>query len=207
MAKAYNNFNDLITFTRASSGTALRPISYGDELVTNGTFDDGTTGWTGVVASLANVSDQLQITNLSAGGRATQTISTIAGNVYFITVDLVSATANSFAGLYAAGTTTLVASIMSGTTTGGTYTLVFAETVSRNLDITFRSNDASAVHVWDNISVREVLFDQPDGTLTLFNHPTNIPRIEYDAAGNRLGLLVEESRTNLVTYLCMGRSA
>jgi len=29
---------------------------------------------------------------------------------------------------------------------------------------------------------------------------TNIPRIEYDAEGNRLGLLVEESRTNLLTY-------
>jgi hypothetical protein len=29
---------------------------------------------------------------------------------------------------------------------------------------------------------------------------TNIPRIEYDSDGNRLGLLVEEARTNLVTY-------
>lgn len=29
---------------------------------------------------------------------------------------------------------------------------------------------------------------------------TNIPRIEYDADGNRLGLLVEEQRTNLRTY-------
>ena len=29
---------------------------------------------------------------------------------------------------------------------------------------------------------------------------TNVPRIEYDADGNRLGLLVEESRTNLVDY-------
>ena len=29
---------------------------------------------------------------------------------------------------------------------------------------------------------------------------TNIPRIEYDAAGNVKGLLIEEARTNLVTY-------
>ena len=29
---------------------------------------------------------------------------------------------------------------------------------------------------------------------------TNTPRIEYDADGNRLGLLIEEQRTNLVTY-------
>ena len=29
---------------------------------------------------------------------------------------------------------------------------------------------------------------------------TNVPRIEYDADGNRLGLLIEEQRTNLLTY-------
>jgi hypothetical protein len=53
---------------------------------------------------------------------------------------------------------------------------------------------------WDNVSVKEVLFDDASGDLTLFNHPADIPRIEYDADGNVLGLLVEESRTNLVTY-------
>ena len=51
----------------------------------------------------------------------------------------------------------------------------------------------------DNISVKEVLYDQPDGTLQLFNHPINKPRIEYDAEGNCLGLLVEEGRTNVLT--------
>ena len=38
--KVNSNYEDLITFTRASGGHALRPVSYGDELVTNGTFDD-----------------------------------------------------------------------------------------------------------------------------------------------------------------------
>ena len=37
-----------------------------------------------------------------------------------------------------------------------------------------------------------------DGVLKLAS--SDIPRIEYDADGNVLGLLVEESRTNLVTY-------
>ena len=49
-----------------------------------------------------------------------------------------------------------------------------------------------------NISVREVFYDQAGAPLTLFNHPANTPRIEYNAAGERLGLLVEEARTNLV---------
>ena len=50
------------------------------------------------------------------------------------------------------------------------------------------------------ISVKEVTFDESDGTLTLFEHPDNIPRVEYDADSNRLGLLVEESRTNVIEY-------
>ena len=37
---------DLITFTRSTTGTALAKISYGEELVTNGDFlVIGTTGW------------------------------------------------------------------------------------------------------------------------------------------------------------------
>jgi hypothetical protein len=52
----------------------------------------------------------------------------------------------------------------------------------------------------DNVIIEEILYDQPDGTLQLFNHPTNQPRVEYDYQGNRLGLLVEEARTNLIPY-------
>jgi hypothetical protein len=52
----------------------------------------------------------------------------------------------------------------------------------------------------DNISVKEVIFDRATDPLVLFNHPTNTPRIEYDANGNRKGLLIEEARTNLLTY-------
>src|SRR6056300_1306040 len=37
---------DLIDFTRASSGTALRKISYGSELVVNGGFESDATGTT-----------------------------------------------------------------------------------------------------------------------------------------------------------------
>ena len=51
----------------------------------------------------------------------------------------------------------------------------------------------------DNVSVKEVTFDESDGTLTLFEHPNNVPRVEWDADRNRLGLLVEEARTNLFT--------
>ena len=46
MAKVYDTATDLITFARSSSGTALRRVGYGDELVTNSDFDTDLTGWT-----------------------------------------------------------------------------------------------------------------------------------------------------------------
>jgi hypothetical protein len=91
------------------------------------------------------------------------------------------------------------ASYSTGTNIDSTGTLVFnivGESGGTRLNIL--GNNGSAVTL-DNISVKEVLFDQPDGTLTLFEHPDDVPRVEYDADGNRLGLLVEESRTNLFT--------
>ena len=48
--KVNSNYEDLISFVRASGGgraTALRPVSYGTELVTNGTFYGNADGWTG----------------------------------------------------------------------------------------------------------------------------------------------------------------
>ena len=37
--KVNSNYEDLITYTRASKGHALRPVSYGDQEVTNGTYN------------------------------------------------------------------------------------------------------------------------------------------------------------------------
>ena len=52
----------------------------------------------------------------------------------------------------------------------------------------------------DNISVKEVIFDRATDDLVLFNHPDDTPRIEYGPDGSLKGLLIEEQRTNLVTY-------
>ena len=188
MARAYDNYSSLIDFTRASSGTALRPISYGDELVTNGTFDTDSgwvkqTGWTinGGVASF----------NGGGGSSLLQAIGMVTGIVYEITFDITSISSGGIRILCGFDNASQTFNSV------GTHTAIL--TRGSNNFIYFQSVAATVASI-DNVSVREVLFDQPNGTLTLFNHPTNIPRIEYDADGNRLGLLVEESRTNLVTY-------
>ena len=52
----------------------------------------------------------------------------------------------------------------------------------------------------DNISVKELTGGQVSGTPLLRTAAINEPRLEYDASGNALGLLIEEARTNVLAY-------
>ena len=52
----------------------------------------------------------------------------------------------------------------------------------------------------DNVSVKEVIGGQVSGTPLLRTAAINEPRLEYDASGNPLGLLIEEARTNVLAY-------
>ena len=194
MTKQFSNYSDLITFTRASKGHALRPVSYGDEIINNGDFELGdngdwgvSTNWTisGGVATLVGGDGVYGNSGLY------QVIDLDVGKIYKVSLD-VSGLTGTFRVYHASYST--------GTNIDSTGTLVFnivGESGGTRLNIL--GNNGSAVTL-DNISVKEVTFDQPDGTLTLFEHPENVPRVEYDADGNRLGLLVEEARTNLITY-------
>ena len=202
--KTHNNYEDLITFTRASAGHALRPVSYGAELVTNGTFDTDVSGWSSAINSTATAtSGELVVTGVSASGRQVASISTTVGQVYRLTGEARVSTGSGTALLAVSDTTGGLAERGFVTTTETTATnlqLVFVATQSTHYVTAGNGSSGTGDKIFDNISVKEVLFDQPDGTLTLFEHPNNVPRVEYDADGNRLGLLVEEARTNLVNY-------
>ena len=182
---------DLITFTRSTTGTALAKISSGEELVTNGDFSNGTTGWNFQTETPESGRARLNNTSLGNITYYNQTAVGEVGKVYVLTYDVLATNGATLA-LQQATNLSL------DTTTTGSKRLTFnwsrvggALTIKRltpNTDVTV-----------NNISVKEVLYDRPDGTLQLLNHPINKPRIEYDAEGNCLGLLVEEARTNLVT--------
>ena len=203
MTKTTGNFTDFVSFSRASGGTALRRISYGSELVTNGTFDTDTTGWTAYKgAGLSVVSGKLRVTNgVSGRGGAGQAIPTVVGKVYTLTLD----------GIPSPNSTQVFAYV--GSALGGSSIAYLVNTNGTGLRLNFVAQGSETwitvlpadtttgdYNDFDNISVKEVLFDRADGTLQLFNHPTNVPRVEYDASGNRKGLLIEEARTNLVPY-------
>ena len=202
--KVNSNYEDLLTFTRASKGHALRPVSYGDELVENGTFDSDTSDWVSIRSSvLSSESERLRITNNgTSNGGAVTSFSTSAGNIYEVYVTGYHGTAGG--AKFRLGTTSAGTDITTDITQadGETTRFIFVAPASVAY-ITLYASSGTTTGVYseyDNVSVKEVLFDQPDGTLTLFEHPENVSRVEYDADGVRLGLLVEEQRTNLLTY-------
>ena len=183
--KNYDDALDLITFSRASGGTSLRRVGYGAELVTNGTFDTDSdwnkgSGWT-ISGGTANAS------NATSSNLTSVSTPLIVGRVYrfeFTILNYVSGGVN----IGNFGADGIVRSA------NGTFVqyIVAAETTVR---LRAQSSFTGSI---DNISVKEVIFDRATDDLVLFNHPDNIPRIDYAADGTVKGLLIEEARTNLL---------
>ena len=178
---------DLITFTRSTTGTALAKISYGEELVTNGDFSSDSNwnknpNWT--ISNGAAISDGSTSQNINQG-----TVTSVVNKPYLLSVTLSSLSQGSV-------TVTFGGAASLNASSTGTHSLLVIPASSDRIRI--YASDYAIASI-DNVSIKEVLYDQPDGTLQLFNHPINKPRIEYDAEGNCLGLLVEEGRTNLIT--------
>ena len=205
--KQFDSATDLITFTRASGGTALRKVSYGNELVTNGDFSSGTTGWvdgTTYSGALDASSGKLLITTDSSSGygSAIQGVPLVVGKAYRLTGSrrAVSGGNPAIGVSNSAGTVQVVLLSGSASTVTNDFSVTFVASSTLSLCLFNQSPTNGNSSEFDNISVKEALYDQPDGTLQLFNSPANVPRIEYNADGTVKGLLIEEARTNLVTY-------
>jgi len=207
MAKVYDTATDIITFARSSSGTALRRVGYGDELVV-----DGSGNWIGDFDVAADVSEW----TVGLGGSASHTgtameltvgASTLckiekpytfsSNKLYRLTFEITSSSAGvSRVYNYSADE---LHNFGPGNTTG-TFEHVFAGGSStRGFDIRIEGTQGSTASI-DNISIKEVIFDRATDPLVLFNHPDDTPRIEYGSDGSLKGLLIEELRTNLLTY-------
>ena len=195
--KQFSNYESLLTFTRASKGHALRPVSYGTELVTNGDFatdSDWTkeASWT-ISGGTATYDGAVHVETLF------QNISLTTGKIIKIsyTVKNVEAGKTAYFNVVGSPNASPLYKQYTNHTEGDYEIIATVEAGAVGLGFFALNSGTGGAFDLDNVSVKEVLFDQPDGTLTLFEHPDNIPRVEYDADGNRLGLLVEEARTNL----------
>ena len=192
---------DLITFTRSTTGTYLDSVTYGNELVTNGTFDtdsdwDKGSNWTlgdGVATSLG-------INAASAERVLSQASILTVGKTYTLSVAIDGSNVSSaFVNFNLAAPSTLIHSVTSASS--GIYVITFVATSTTLSLTTSAAAGYSGNFSIDNVSVKELTGGQgTQGTPLLRTSAINKPRIEYDASGNCLGLLVEEARTNIRTY-------
>ena len=129
----------------------------GSELVTNGTFDTDTSGWSSITSTLSVVSNALQIEQTSGTGWAYQGITTVVGKTYTLSLDVKQGTTPNYrvyvgttagdSSLYYSGTLSAGASFA---TLSATFTATSTTTV-----IQFGPWAASTDTIlFDNISVR-----------------------------------------------------
>lgn len=182
-----STFSELIDFTRSSTGTYLDSVVYGDELVTNGTFDSDSdwakgTGWAisgGTASKTAGTGSSIVSTTLNG----------TIGKSYLLTFDLTLS-----AGVI---NSTLGAAVTPVYDSSGSYAEILKPTTTGAFQ--FYGSAAFAGSI-DNVSVKEIIGGQGTaGTPLLRTADTNEPRLEYDASGQPLGLLIEEQRTNLIS--------
>lgn len=166
--------NDSAGSNHATQGTtASKPLvtrvpkRLGPNLVVNGDFSNGTTGWTGYSATVTNVAGELSIDASSFGG-GQQYIATVVGRTYLITCSV------------RIGTTNIIYVKPNGTTIGSTTstssTVISGTFVASSLStpLNFENGGTAGTSIIDNISVQEVLewsnaldFDGSNDSLTI----------------------------------------
>ena len=135
--------------------TTAETITGSGELVTNGTFDTDTTGWTATIsASLTVVSNRLQVTQGAAGSAAVSTvIPLVIGKTYTLTWNQQAGTGSPLLSGWSnpsAGT-----SIIVNTGGVGDKTATFtATTTTLYLTLTFNGGPDGQTASFDNISVK-----------------------------------------------------
>jgi len=152
-------FTDTAGTTQAAVGQAValmldksKGLALGPELVTNGDFSNGTTGWTALQSATLSVSDGvLRVTNIGGNfGQAGSSFIPTIGKTYEVSATLV-AVASGRVGRLAFGGVTLSSSIAVGT-----YTYITTAVSANSLLLFSSSANAADWSEWDNISVREL---------------------------------------------------
>ena len=136
----------------------------GSELITNGTFADGTTtGWTsGSAASTATVvSGEMQVTAVSSSGRQVTSISTEIGKTYIVTGigRFISGSGGTVgAALYQTGSNgaSITAGNINSTGSNAPLGLIFTATATTSYVSALALGNTGAVAAFDNISVKEL---------------------------------------------------
>jgi hypothetical protein len=142
------------TATFSLDNVSVKEITdYGSELVINGRFGSDISGWTddsSTGGSIAwNSSGYLNLAATTGTSRATQSINTTAGNIYSVSLEVISLNGSTSSALYLDGVQ------QGGSFTVGTITSVYVATGS-SLSVGIRNFTTGTTVYIDNVSVREV---------------------------------------------------
>jgi hypothetical protein len=182
---------------------------YGDEVVVNNAFNDAT-GWYEPrnSSTISAVSNKLRSTadTGSTFGSATTLAGLTVGKQYKIQGTAFSNNSSAFVRIrvaipqdLGAGTYITIGETLGSVTFNANF-IAIAETMYVGTIVTGHSG-GDYVEFDSGFSVKEVIGGQgTQGTPLLRTSAIDEARIEYDASGNCLGLLVEEARTNLFQY-------
>lgn len=176
---------------------------YGTDLVTNGTFDTDTTGWTaGNSAVLSVDTGRLKITTAGASnGYAWQGVPTVVGTKYVVSAVATVGAGCTSANFNVSATSAPNADLGSAITTSTTPVLlqaVFTATGTTTYITFVKSAEAGGIVYWDEISVKPAVY-----------HGAGVDGVKYfdtDLSGNPIaastlkGYLAEPAATNLTTY-------
>jgi len=175
-------------------GDYVRYMQTGVELVTNGNFSEGTTGWTNTaeLQSATVVSGYVRLT-VSSGGAAsgiTQSLTFVIGRSYLITgrVRSVSGAAVRLAVTNNSFTTTIASGPDITSTVFTDTSLIFTATEINNR-VYLRVGSASGVGDFDNISVKELTALD---TCTLFQDSAGTTPVT--AVEQPVGLMLDKSK-------------
>ena len=188
----FNGSNEEISLFYRSTNTATMELSIKQtgELITNGTFDNGTEGWetTSVTNSLISVTNEQLTVNRNGNGfyasGTHQAIDTVVGGKYTASVDVVSAThysnleivTNVSTGANRQNTNIAGDSFEESGKTG-TLVATFTATTSVTYIILTTANNSHAESVFDNVSVRLAEDDRSvnDNGLQIFGEIDKTP--------------------------------
>jgi hypothetical protein len=153
---------NLLTFTQEFDNAAWSKTTLGAELVTNGDFASGTTGWTDITGSWAVTGGALAGTSISASAFGPYSNGVATANRIYLATFTITVTSGSV--LVRVGNTE-----SSAYSTGGTYSQYFVATSSAAAIFQVRAGGSGFTGTIDNVSVREVIggaLQAPDGTFT-----------------------------------------
>ena len=131
----------------------------GPELVTNGYFDNGTTGWSVTGGAIVVTSGQLQLTNSNTTlGKVDQTITTVVGQIYQVSALITPDGGGHFPRLYVGADD--FTPVLSSTNIQQLVTVIHtAVSTSTVISLNSNTNNANAVTLFDDVSAYDISYD------------------------------------------------